>query len=89
MSMNIPTPAELIEAARKNHDAEADALIERIVAKLRANPFVYVTESALMPVLRVVEARMSECGWECKVWHGNAREPEPSIAVTAPTRGAK
>ena len=89
MSMNIPTPAELIEAARKNHDAEADALIARIVEKLLVNPFVYVTESAPMPMLRVVEARMGERGWQCRVWYGDAREPEPSIAVTAPTRGAK
>lgn len=89
VSTNIPTPAELIEAARKNHDAEADALIARIVAKLRANPRGYVTEFASMPVLRVAEARLSERGWECKVWHGDFREPEPSISVTAPTGGAK
>lgn len=89
MSANIPTPAELIEAARKNHDAEADALIARIVAKLRANPHGYATESALMPVLRVAEARLSERGWKCKVWQGDAREPEPSISVEAPRGGAR
>jgi hypothetical protein len=80
----IPTPAELIDAARKSHDAEADALIARIVAKLRANPSAYVTESALMPVLRVAEARMSERGWVCRVWHGDARVAEARISVTAP-----
>lgn len=89
MSAIIPTPEEIIEEARKNHDADAEAMIARIVEKLRANPFVYVTESAPMPVLRVVEARMGERGWQCRVWYGDAREPEPSIAVTAPTRGAK
>lgn len=89
MSTNIPTPAELIEAARKNHDAEADALIARIVAKLRANPRGYVTESARLPVLRIVEARMTERGWVCEITPGSAREPEPSISVTAPTGGAK
>ena len=89
MSAIIPTPEEIIEAARRNHDADAEAMIARIVEKLRANPYVYVTESAPMPVLRVVEARMSERGWQCRVWYGDAREPEPSIAVTAPTRGAK
>lgn len=89
MSAIIPTPEEIIEAACKNHNAEADAMIARIVEKLLVNPFVYVTESAPMPVLRVVEARMGERGWQCRVWYGDAREPEPSIAVTAPARGAK
>ena len=89
MSADIPTPAELIEAARKNHDAEADALIARIVAKLRANPHGYVTEFASMPALRVAEARMSERGWVCKTWGGSIREPEPSITVEAPKEGAR
>lgn len=89
VSAIIPTPEEIIEAARKNHNADAEAMIARIVEKLRANPYLYVTESAPMPVLRVVEARMGERGWQCRVWYGDAREPEPSIAVTAPTRGAK
>lgn len=82
---NIPTPAELIEAARKDYSAEADAVVTRIVEKLRANPHGSVTEFAPMPVLRVVESRMSKRGWECKVWNGATREPEPSITVTAPT----
>ena len=89
VSAIIPTPEEIIEAARRNHDADAEAMIARIIEKLRANPYVYVTESAPMPVLRVVEARMSERGWQCRVWYGDAREPEPSIAVTAPPRGVK
>lgn len=89
MSTNIPTPAELIEAARKNHDAEADALIARIVAKLRAHPYSSAREEAPPFVLDIVKRRMSERGWVCEVWHGDNRDPNPSISVCAPTGGER
>lgn len=89
VSTNIPTPAELLAAERNDHDAEADAVVARIVARLRAYPRGYATEFASMPALRIVAERMTERGWVCEVWNGSAREPDPSITVTAPTGGAR
>lgn len=84
-STAIPTPAEFIDAARSDHDAEADALIARIVAKLRANPHGRATEEASMFVIDIVKKRMTERGWTCEVWRGDVRDPMPSISVWAPT----
>lgn len=87
--LNIPTPAELIEDARKKHSAEADAVIERIVAKLRALPYSTVYETAPQIVLDVVDQLMTERGWVCDVSHENEYNQGPSIRVRAPKGGAK
>lgn len=86
---DIPTPTELIEATWKDYSAEADAVIARLVAKLRANPQGRATEVAThLEVLRVVEGRMRARGWVCEVFPGSQREPDAAITVTAPTMRA-